>query len=292
MEFTRQEEKDYSRYCIERSRINDWIYRIGFELKQHKEFCAVTLTYDSEHLPANEELNLRDVQLFFKRLRKTLQPKTIRFFGCGEYGKKGHRPHYHEILFGYCPTDLVYSHTDDSGIKFYRSKQLADIWKNGFVIVCKDITPSTIPYLCKYLQKFNDFGEKDKKPFLHMSRRPGIGFCALSDPLLDFNNDKMYYRGRFRRVPRYYLKLLERVYFPKIDLLRPLHMDITVISAAYRLNRRSDTITPDCFRYLRDRRRLFYRDYINPNSYIADFHSRWLRGIKIFKKLMSKRLTI
>lgn len=62
------------------------------------------LTYDDEHLPKYSELQYRDVQLFFKRLRKKLAslhlPTDFKYIVAGEYGSKNtHRPHYHVIMF-------------------------------------------------------------------------------------------------------------------------------------------------------------------------------------------------
>nr|USL90217.1 MAG: replication initiator protein [Microviridae sp.] len=196
----------YSQYRRERARVRDWTYRVYYESCSHEQNCCLTLTYNPENLPVGGELSLRDFQLFMKRLRKRLSPQKVRYFGCGEYGKLGSRPHYHVIVFGFCPDDLVYSHTDDHGIKFYRSKFISDVWGKGFIVVCRDISPSTIPYVCKYMQKFNDCNSKKAKPFILMSRRPGIGFCGFSNDLIDFEHDNMYMRGKRRKIARYYLE--------------------------------------------------------------------------------------
>jgi hypothetical protein len=42
----------------------------------------------------------RDLQLFFKRLRKAYPDVKLRYFACGKYGEQFARPHYHVILFG------------------------------------------------------------------------------------------------------------------------------------------------------------------------------------------------
>lgn len=199
--------RDFIYYLRDKARVNDWIVRNLAEKKKHRAYCILTLTYDNEHLPAGGELNHRDVQLFLKRFRKSIAPIKIRYFGCGEYGsrKNTHRPHYHMIVYGFCPDDLVYSHTDDSGIKFYRSKYIADLWQCGFVVVCTELSDRTIPYVCKYLNKLDHSCCKKKQPYLMCSRRGGIG-CDLPDIMVDWQNDKVYYNGITRRIPLYYIR--------------------------------------------------------------------------------------
>lgn len=78
----------------------------------------VTLTYDDAHLPV-DGVDIRHVQLFFKKLRHLLPP--FRYSVVSEYGKKklyldgagrhrlsSRRPHYHILLFG-----LDYFHIED-----------------------------------------------------------------------------------------------------------------------------------------------------------------------------------
>jgi hypothetical protein len=64
----------------------------------------LTLTYDTAHVPITEKgymtLCKSDVQLFLKRLRKSLPESKIKYYAVGEYGGKTMRPHYHLILFG------------------------------------------------------------------------------------------------------------------------------------------------------------------------------------------------
>ena len=60
----------------------------------------LTLTYNDDNLPSDVGLHKDDLQRFFKRLRKALDTKKIRYFACGEYGDTTSRPHYHAIVFG------------------------------------------------------------------------------------------------------------------------------------------------------------------------------------------------
>lgn len=77
----------------------EWSARLIHELGDWQEAVFVTLTYDDEHLPPNHSLVKKDLQKFFKRLRRYYQ-KPIRYFACGEYGEKTNRPHYHAIIYG------------------------------------------------------------------------------------------------------------------------------------------------------------------------------------------------
>lgn len=201
---------DYDKYYKERRRISTWSFRCLAEASSYAQNCVLTLTYDNEHLSKNGSLCLADFQKFIKRLRKRIDPIKVRYFGCGEYGSKGMRPHYHVILFGWCPDDLVYSHSSCPDVKFYRSRFISDVWHNGFVVVCPTVKPKVIPYVCKYLQKFNNIPDGLVRPFTVMSRRPGIGLCALGKSV-DLNTDKIYINGKSSSIPRYYLDKLEQL---------------------------------------------------------------------------------
>lgn len=182
------------------------------EVSLHEENCFLTLTYNDEHLPVDSKfgkptLCKKDLQDFMKRLRKSLQPLKVRFFACGEYGSKGSRPHYHLILFGYKPSDLVYLKTTAKGEIIYRSSWLEKLWQFGFSSV-GDVTVDSAKYCAKYLQKLNNVPTWVQKPFITMSNRPGIGYGAFKPSCL--TGDRIYHNGKGIKVPRYYLKIAER----------------------------------------------------------------------------------
>lgn len=64
----------------------------------HANNCFLTLTYDDVHLPRFGQLVKRDLQLFFKRLRK--YTGRFRYVATGEYGELNRRPHFHCAIFG------------------------------------------------------------------------------------------------------------------------------------------------------------------------------------------------
>lgn len=124
--------------------------------KKGKSASFVTLTYDDNHLPYNENgfltLRRKDVQDFLKRMRRNMEyhnrKHSFKVLYCGEYGDGSHstsksgvstcRPHYHLVFIGLSPEQ----------IKYYTKK----LWRNG---LC-DIGPlgaGGIRYLCKYMTK-------------------------------------------------------------------------------------------------------------------------------------------
>lgn len=194
--------------CVECKikKATEWAYRITYEARQYEDNCFLTLTYNNENLPKNNELVKRDVQLFLKRLRKKFSEKKIRFFMCGEYGDKRGRPHYHLVLFNFKPSDLYYWTTDNKKNKLYRSPSIEKLWDKGFISI-GDVNYDTAKYCAIYLQKESDYKNKKQKPYVLMSRNPGVGFCAISPKILQ--SDKMYLDGHYLRTPKYFLDKLK-----------------------------------------------------------------------------------
>ena len=165
----------------------------------------LTLTYDEKHLPLSGELQDRDVQLFFKKLRKkysiysyivfkpngkkqkkslTLDSKRIRYYCAGEYGSNG-RCHWHVCLFNVKFPDMIKSKKSKKGKQLYESKVLSDLWGNGFAWI-GELTPDSAGYAAGYItEKLNgddydvyyidtDSGVLLPREHALMSRRGGI----------------------------------------------------------------------------------------------------------------------
>lgn len=193
--------------CVEcrMKRAKEWAYRVTLESSLYLQNCMITLTYNEDNLPPGQTLSIRDYQLFLKRLRKHLEPQRIRYFLCGEYGSKNGRPHYHVIIFNYYPQDAYYFYTDQKGVDLYRSPTIEKLWNKGFVTV-GNVTFDTAKYCTLYMQKPPTDGRL--KPFVRMSRRPGIGFGIVDPKWLQ--SDKIYLNGKYIRLPRYFNIVLER----------------------------------------------------------------------------------
>jgi len=149
------------------SRAREWAIRCTLEQQLHPVVSFVTLTYADRYCPPT--LSRYDLSLFVRYMRRSVG--KFRFFGCGEYGERRQRPHYHALLFG--TADL-------------EAAQRA--WSKGFVTM-EPVTPARISYTAGYCAKKLGFhrpkGEEvdystgevyvHQPPFLQMSRRPGIG---------------------------------------------------------------------------------------------------------------------
>lgn len=66
------------------SKSKDWSARCYLESLNWPKNCFITLTYNNENLPKNRSLVKRDLQLFWKNLRK--RGYKVRYMACGEYG--------------------------------------------------------------------------------------------------------------------------------------------------------------------------------------------------------------
>ncbi len=237
---------------IEYSR--QWANRCLLEMMYHRSAYFVTLTYDDQHVPRSYygspedgtalpslTLNLRDCQLFFKRLRKSVSPQLIRFFGCAEYGPSTFRPHYHFIIFGLELPDLEPHNVvgySKSRKQVYRSKLVERAWSFpprddrgesysdqppslAGIVTVQDVSWATCAYTARYVTKklTGPYGQFYKDfnivpPFSLMSRRPGIGRQYYDDHKEDlydyeFINVPTEQGGKKFRPPKYYHKLFD-----------------------------------------------------------------------------------
>lgn len=181
---------------------NEWAFRAVQEASFHSESCFVTLTYENNPVMLQPD----DLTKFLKRLRRRIEPIKIRYFACGEYGSKGLRPHYHLLIFGWKPQDLIPFKKDNRGNQIYLSPFLSEVWHYGFTSV-GDITISSAKYCAKYMQKFQELPKNFVRPFTRVSLKPGLGY--LSIPVANLNTDTIIVNGQSIRIPRYYLKKLE-----------------------------------------------------------------------------------
>ena len=218
---------DYSR---------SWADRMILELQSNDgKGIFVTLTYNNDHVPFTFDedfpdvpngfsLCKRDLQLFFKRLRKRFPDKTIRYYACGEYGHQTQRPHYHCIIFGLSLDDFPDRRIvgcNELGQDYFTSDNFQRVWsdQDGFPIgfVClSDVSYKTCAYVSRYCAKKIFHGESTingTSEFTLMSRRPGLGSWYFDDHPDVIEKKHIYLSdssGSVKvSVPKYYLQKLK-----------------------------------------------------------------------------------
>lgn len=149
-------------------RVSGWSFRLMQEDKKADSSYFITLTYATKHCPITRngfmDLRKRDLQLFFKRLRKahSKQPGqnvgAIKYYAVGEYGGRSKRPHYHIIIFN------------------AKLELISPAWNLG-EIHKGDVSGASVGYTMKYISKSKRIPEHrndDRNPeFAVMSKNWG-----------------------------------------------------------------------------------------------------------------------
>lgn len=183
------------------ARANSWAFRLAEEEKCHALSRFVTLTYSDDNVIGSEfgllTLQKRDLQLFFKRLRKLTNGRKIKYYACGEYGSRTARPHYHVILFG----------ATDSEVERAWCRDGKPIGQCNF----GEANAKTMRYVTKYICKPRMAGmleDDDRQPeFSLMSK--GLGASYITPEVRKFHNNALARYvvlpgGIKQAMPRYY----------------------------------------------------------------------------------------
>jgi len=190
----------------------------------HKQNDFITLTYDDENLPVSYSADKRPFQLFMKKLRKHLEPREVRFFGCGEYGDRFLRPHFHALIFGHQFEDRKYHSKNDRGDVSYTSEELTDVWGLGLATT-GDLTFQSAGYCSRYVLKKLAGSKADDHywrlnpltqtyarvatEWATQSIKPGLGLSWFEKYKSDvFPSDFVVVGGQKLPVPDFYLSKL------------------------------------------------------------------------------------
>lgn len=149
----------------------EWGFRLEQENRVSTSAYFITLTYNTKHVPIAKSgyltLDKEDFRLFMKRLRYHEKGSPLKYYGCGEYGTQGFRPHYHLILFNLRDPESIHKS-----------------WTKGNVDIIDDVNPASIAYVCKYLHKEKRIPmhkNDDRIPeFSRMSKKLGHNYIAES----------------------------------------------------------------------------------------------------------------
>lgn len=158
-----------------------WAARIMIEALSHQHSLFVTLTYAPEKVPVTQDLLPTlwppDLTLFWKRLRKRLGFRRLRYFACGEYGDESWRPHYHAVVFGLAESECVTVN------RYVVHPAVQAAWGLGFTSA-GSLTNERAAYVAQYVVKKMGRGGDERvqaalkgryPEFQRASRKPGIG---------------------------------------------------------------------------------------------------------------------
>lgn len=194
---------NHCRLCISR-KIKDYTTRCVAEYASTNfPPYMITLTYNDTYVPKYHTpygdfttFDKRDIQLFFKRLRKRFPDCTLKYLCVGEYGSHTGRAHYHFLLFGVDPSIYnaqdVYIRVKVSWSKLVylpndNGKKERHLDSMGFIYSDKLKSIAGIKYCMKYLAKSFDHSDT----LLLMSRRPSLGaayFDSVRQQMVDLEN--------------------------------------------------------------------------------------------------------
>lgn len=161
-----------------------WTTRISLEAQLWPRNAFLTLTYSDDNFPSDGSVSVTDHQDFMKRLRSRWFRHTgeyIRFFGCGEYGEKTFRPHYHYAVFNFPPCE-------GSGANYFDGKYhschcrvcrfVEHSWQKGATFTGAleyDSAQYVAGYVTKKMTSKDDPRLGGRHPeFMRASRNPGL----------------------------------------------------------------------------------------------------------------------
>ena len=157
-----------------RNRVNDWVGRCIAEAMHATKTHSVTLTYGRDKNNQSDHVHsallvYSDVQKYFKKLR--FDGYKFKYLVAGEYGSKNRRAHWHVLIFWDGASPQVELNTEHY-LGHY------DYWDWG-TTYWEAFTPSSVWYVCKYIQKQQGDDEAESK--LRMSKKPPLGHEYFRD---------------------------------------------------------------------------------------------------------------
>lgn len=206
------------------NRAEDWKTRLRLQQEASSSAFFVTLTYDDEHLPHDENGNpcfapdhlkafhkkmrvylkrgeFIDDRPLFGKYRFPLENRPFKYFVTSEYGPdEGHRPHYHGIYFD-LPDDI-----------YTTELLIRKCWIYGSIITVSELSEGRISYTAEYAlnARVCSFAPPDWMPHIFRVSK-GIGAALFESPrVVDWmrqNPAKRVYLpapgGGKRRLSRY-----------------------------------------------------------------------------------------
>jgi hypothetical protein len=223
-----------------------WAVRAVHEAQMSSCTCFITLTYSDKWLPkilGEPTLFKEDIVKFRKDYRKKYgNGIKLKFFGCGEYGDKLSRPHYHLIVYNHnFDFDKTFHKYSAKGFPLYISSSLDKLWSKGHTYV-GDMSFATAKYCAMYMLKKAKgdlavpyYSVLDESTGELVSReseyciyptRPGLGTTWIEKYWFDlYKDDFLVIDGVKHKAPRFYDRWMEKFqpdYFKEVKHRRYL----------------------------------------------------------------------
>lgn len=205
-------------YCLgcRLDRARQWGARCLHEASQHEHNSFLTLTYANTDSVFGS-LQLSEIQGFMHRFRKRAwreNRRRFKMFYCGEYGEKRLRPHFHVLIFGHRPEDLVeLPRRPGLNAPLYTSNQVSLAWENRGFISVGQVSFESAAYTAGYVMK-KQFGKNAPEyygklgltpEFANMSRKGGIGRSWIESFHSEvYPTDEIIIRGKPQKPPKFY----------------------------------------------------------------------------------------
>lgn len=245
--------------CI-RSRQNSWFIRArnevlslrpmidgfntAFKDNERDNPCQawfVTLTYDDEHITTSHTYkdpwgydtpvytlnykNLSDHFHTFNKWYRRNHSTGFSYFGCGEYGTRFHRPHYHILFVGICKSAIIKFCLDWQDKFCPKSKEV----RNGFCVVDGSFKGSgTVGVVCEHIPLFS-FEDHDNASDVSKVCRYVAKYAAKS-------TDSWYQRSQFSGTLQKPKLFSSRFFGHGITPCRSFRFDLLKIALADKLD--------------------------------------------------------
>lgn len=187
--------------CLQQRKL-EWSFRLENEARYCGYPCLfVTLTYNNDFLPSDGNLHKEDLVRFVRKLRRC-SAVHFKYYGCGEYGERFGRPHFHICLF---PQDGVIDWSDVNDAWSLQDKYGNKI-SYGLCNI-KPFIPARGAYVAKYSMKQFGLDYSGRTlPFALMSKHLGEKFVSVNKKDFVRNHTLMTQNlsGRRVRLSRYY----------------------------------------------------------------------------------------
>lgn len=199
--------------------IQHWKYRAIYEVSKSKNSYFITLTYNDDVIPYDENTGAQVLVkahyvLFLKKLRHYLYTRQgkyqintkkrlkMRYIMAGEYGSKTNRPHFHAILI-----DVPWNGHENDHLN-YTLEQVVKAWEYGFVKI-GTVQPGAVDYVVSYIMGKVNWQHPYQPPFMRCSHGIGKAYVNIMKAWhLQYPNERTSMElgfGKKVTMPRYIL---------------------------------------------------------------------------------------